>query len=261
MNNGGKDRRVAVVIPAKDEEETVAGTVRAARAIPHVDLVLVVDDGSSDRTQHAARAAGAVVVRHSVCRGKASAMETGGSVVAMRDAEGAPKRTLLFLDADLGESAVAASALVEPVLSGKVDCAIAVLPSQRGAGGFGMVKGLAKRAIAATTGWNVTAPLSGQRCISREAFDAAAPLAKGWGVEVGMTIDLLVAGYTLQEIPCDIHHRATGNNRAGMMHRLSQYKDVQMAVKARAMRGIRVPIRRRASAQSSQQLFAPYRAY
>ena len=38
------DQRVAVVIPAKDEEDRIAATIRAARAIPNVDLVIVVDD-------------------------------------------------------------------------------------------------------------------------------------------------------------------------------------------------------------------------
>lgn len=70
-------QRVAVVIPAKDEARRIAQTVRAAKAIPHVDLVLVVDDGSEDNTQDVARDAGAVVVRHSHNRGKAAAMETG----------------------------------------------------------------------------------------------------------------------------------------------------------------------------------------
>ena len=79
-------QRVAVIIPAKDESRRIAATVRSARAIPHVDLVLVVDDGSEDDTQHVAREAGAVVVRHSHNRGKAAAMETGAAVVAMRDA-------------------------------------------------------------------------------------------------------------------------------------------------------------------------------
>src|SRR5690625_6235304 len=78
-----RTQRVAVVIPAKDERERIAATVRAARAIPHVDLVVVVDDGSEDDTQDVARSAGAVVIRHSLNRGKASAMETGASVVAI----------------------------------------------------------------------------------------------------------------------------------------------------------------------------------
>jgi len=94
VRHGARSQRVAVVIPAKDEADRIAATVRAARAIPHVDLVLVVDDGSEDDTQHVARRAGAVVVRHSVNRGKASAMETGASVAAMRDVVGAPRRLL-----------------------------------------------------------------------------------------------------------------------------------------------------------------------
>ena len=43
---GARRQRVAVIIPAKDESRRIAATVRAARAIPGVDLVLVVDDGS-----------------------------------------------------------------------------------------------------------------------------------------------------------------------------------------------------------------------
>jgi len=249
------------VIPAKDEAESIAATVRAARAIPHVDLVLVVDDGSMDETQHAARRAGAVVVRHSVNRGKASAMETGASVVAMRDVEGAPPRLLLFIDADLGETAVATSPLVAPVAAGTADCTIAVLPPQPGAGGRGIVTGLARKAIERTTGWHATQPLSGQRCLTRDAFDAATPLARGWGVETGMTIDLLVAGFTLQEVPCDLRHRPSTNNLAGQLHRGRQYRDVTLAVSARRVRGVRVPHARRGDNPARQKPGRPYRAW
>ncbi|WP_370460163.1 glycosyltransferase [Pseudactinotalea sp. HY158] len=229
-------QRVAAIIPAKDEQDRVAATVRAARAIPHVDLVLVVDDGSSDDTQHRARAAGAVVVRHSVNRGKASAMETGASVVAMRDNPGASPRMLLFLDADLGETAVNAAPLVPPVLSGSADLSIATLPPQQGAGGRGIVTGFARRSIHNATGWSPDQPLSGQRCLTREAFDAATPLAHGWGVETGMTIDLLMQGYGVVEVPCDLRHRPSGNDLAGNLHRAAQLRSVMAAVTARKFR-------------------------
>ncbi|MCF4120643.1 glycosyltransferase family 2 protein [Antribacter sp. KLBMP9083] len=233
---GKNAQRVAVIIPAKDEAERIAATVRSARAIPHVDLVLVVDDGSEDKTQHVARDAGAVVVRHSHNRGKAAAMETGAAVVAMRDADGRPPRLLLFIDGDLGDTAVNTAPLVRPVREGVADVAIALLPKQAGAGGRGIVVGAARRAIESMTGWSPTQPLSGMRCLTREAFEAATPLARGWGVETGMTIDLLRRGYVAVEVPCDLKHRASANDLKGQMHRAAQYRDVMLAVGARRAR-------------------------
>lgn len=237
-------QRVAVVIPAKDESRRIAATVRAARAIPHVDLVLVVDDGSEDNTQHVAREAGAVVVRHSHNRGKAAAMETGAAVVAMRDAPDRPPRHLLFVDGDLAETAVNTAPLVPPVLEGVADLTIALLPPQPGAGGRGLVVGAARRAIAAMTGWTPTQPLSGMRCLTREAFEAATPLARGWGVEAGMTIDLLRRGFRVLEVPCDLRHRPSGTDLKGQLHRAAQYRDVQIAVNARRARAAVGSVRR-----------------
>ncbi len=256
------EQRVAVVIPAKDEAERIAATVRACRAIPRVDLVVVVDDGSTDATQDHARAAGAVTVRHSVTRGKASAMETGASIVGMRDYVDGPSRLLLFIDADLGDSAACCADLVAPVVDGIADMSVAVPPKQAGAGGRGRVVRAARTAIAAATGWAPVAPLSGQRCLSREAYEAAAPLAEGWGVEVGLSIDVLVAGLTVIEVPCDITHRVTGNDRAGMLHRAAQYKDVLRAIAARKVRRRRIPAKALdEDLIRSQSPFHAYRAW
>ncbi len=224
--------RVAAIIPAKDEAKFIAATVRACRAIPKVDLVLVVDDGSEDDTGTAARNAGAVVVRHSVNRGKASAIETGGSVVAMRDIEGREPRLLLFVDADLGESATSCAALVDAVESGTSDMAVGVVP---GLLARNPASRLARSAIQAATGWVSAQPLSGQRCITREAFDNAAPLARGWGVEVGMSIDVLVAGYTVQEIGIDIRKLSP----FAEAHQAAKYRDISLALAARRLRRVR----------------------
>lgn len=229
-------QRIAVIIPAKDEAIRIAQTVRSARAIPGVDLILVVDDGSSDRTQDAARAAGAVVVRHPHNQGKAAAMETGAAVVAMRDVADRPPRLLLFIDADLTDTAVNVAPLTEPVLAGDADLAIANLPPQPGAGGRGIVVKTARRAIKALGNWHANQPLSGMRCLTREAFEAASPLARGWGVEVGMSIDLLRQGFTLVEVPCDLSHRPSGRDLGGQLHRAAQLRDVQLAIAARRVR-------------------------
>lgn len=234
--------RVACVIPAKDEEQRIAATVTAARALPHVQIVIVCDDGSSDRTGEHAAAAGAIVVTHTRNRGKAAAVESavnGLGVLEQRD-DRPECGTLLLLDADLAESAANCAPLVEPVVSGRADLTIGVLPAQQtpeGAtpGGFGLVMGAAARGITELTGWTPRAPLSGQRCITRRAFELTSPLAAGWGVEVGMTIDVLRAGLTVEEIDIDLRHRATGTDLAGQVHRAKQLRDVTRALAARGM--------------------------
>lgn len=231
---------VAVVIPAKDEAQRLAATVRASAGLPGVDLVVVVDDGSSDGTATVAEQAGAVVVRHPRNRGKAAALTTGAAEVARAEAVATaggwatPPRLLLFVDADLEQSAANLAPLIAPVLHDEAEMTIAVLPPQaRPGGGFGLVVGLARDGIAARTGWQATQPLSGMRCLSRAAFDRALPLAAGWGVEVGLTLDVLGAGGRVLEVPCELHHRVTGRDLRSQLHRARQYRDVWRALHLR----------------------------
>lgn len=230
-----RDRpRVAAVIPAHDEARRIAATIRAVRAIPSVDLVLVVDDGSMDDTQHVAREAGAVVVRHSHNRGRAAALETGAAVVAMRDVPGRPPRSLLLLAADLAEAAVTVAPLVPPVLSGEADMTVALLPPAPT--GRGIVVRAARRAIAQLTGWSPGAPLSPLRCVSRAAFEAATPLAHGAGVEPAMTIDLLRAGFRVLEVPVELRHHPGGSTLRNQARRVAGARDVELAISARRAR-------------------------
>jgi glycosyltransferase involved in cell wall biosynthesis len=237
-------RSVAVVIPAKDESERIAATVRTAASIPLVELVVVVDDGSSDDTTAVARAAGADVVRHERNRGKGTAMQTGAAYVARHEVGTEVPRALLFVDADLQESARETAALTTAVLADEADMTIAVLPPQSApGGGHGFVVRLARNGVERLTGWTPTQPLSGMRCLRREAFDAAQPLARGWGVEVGLTVDLLRQGMRVVEVPCDLHHRVTGKDLSAQLHRAAQYRDVWRALMVRRLRGARRPKR------------------
>jgi glycosyltransferase involved in cell wall biosynthesis len=237
-DGGSDDARIGVVIPAKDEAERIGTTVRAVLGMPGVRHVLVVDDGSVDATGPQAALAGAVVVRHARNRGKGAAMETGAARIALLDAEqGLAPSVLLFVDADLGESATQTAVLAGPTLDGTADMTIAVLPPQRTAGGgHGLVVNLSRNGIRRATGWTATQPLSGMRSLTREAFEAARPLAPGWGVETGLTIDLLSAGYRVLEVPCDLHHRVTGRDLLAQLHRGMQYRDVARALVARRLR-------------------------
>jgi glycosyltransferase involved in cell wall biosynthesis len=234
---------VACVIPAKDEVERIVATVDAVRKIAGVDLVVVVDDGSTDGTAEAAERAGAIVVRHPRNRGKAAAMETGAAAVAKHDGAGAgagaQARHLLFLDADLADSATGAEPLIEPVLAGRADMTIGTLPPQVRAdgskvGGHGFVVRLARSGIEQATGWAPEQPLSGQRCLTRVAFEAALPLAPGFGVEAALSIDLGRKGFRIIEVPVDVRHRASGTDLRGQLHRARQYLHLRRALSARS---------------------------
>ena len=225
---------VAVVIPAKNESDRIQATVAGAAGLPGVDLVVVVDDGSTDGTGALAEGAGATVVRHGRRRGKAAAMETGAEAVRLLErANGrSSPRPLLFLDGDLGATAGAAGPLTEPVLAGDADMTIAVFTDRVKRGGHGLVVGLSGAGIERATGWRPAQPLNGQRCLTRAAFEAARPLAPGFGVETALTIDLLRLGMRVTEVEVPLAHRATGNDWRAQLHRARQVADVARALAA-----------------------------
>ena len=224
---------VVVVIPALNEQQRIAATVTAARTIPGVAAVVVADDGSTDNTSAVATESGAYVVRLPRNRGKAAAMVAGAGAATAQGYADAP---LLFLDADLEQTAATAAPLVAPVLDGRADMTIAILPPGTPGGGHGFVVRLASRGIVRATGWTPTQPLSGQRCIRRELFDAVQPLAWGFGVETGLTIDALRRGATVLECPVPIAHRVPGTSWRDQIHRARQYRDVWLALAARRLR-------------------------
>ncbi|MFN3865688.1 MAG: glycosyltransferase family 2 protein, partial [Demequina sp.] len=198
----------AALIVAHNQARRIAATVRAARAIPGIDLVLVVDDASADNTQELARRAGAVVVRHSHHRGRTASVETGASVIAMRDDPGRRARAVLLLPGGLGQHAIGAAPLVPAVTEHVADLAIALTEIPGTA--TGASARAARRAIEHASGWVPTEPLGAIRCLTREALEAAIPLAHGGGLEVGMTIDVLRAGLTVTEVECEIRHKPQG---------------------------------------------------
>ena len=227
--------QVAVVIPAYNEADRVGDTAAAAATLTGVDLVVVVDDGSRDSTARVAGEAGALVLRHPRNRGKAAAMETGAETVRGLDQRERPAepRHLLFLDADLGATAAAAGPLIVPVTADEADMTIAVFTERVKLGGHGFVVRLSAAGIRRATGWAPVQPLNGQRCLSRAAYDAARPLARGFGVETAMTIDLKRRGLRVTEVEVPLAHRATGTGLRAQLHRARQFADVAWALATR----------------------------
>ena len=218
---------VAILLAARDEQDRIALTISALRdAFPEA-RVIVADDGSRDATAAAAEEAGAQVLRLPR-RGKGQAL-----TLAER---AAPYGPILLCDADLDGS-------LRPLADADADLAIAAFAERQG-GGFGLVKGVARRLLRAATGFDAREPLSGQRFLSEAAREACFPLAAGFGCDTGGTLGALRAGRSVVEVELLLRHRTTARDLRGFLHRGRQLVDVLLAFGPAATnhRGLRLPL-------------------
>jgi glycosyltransferase involved in cell wall biosynthesis len=223
--------RVCALLPAYNEGARIGTTVDALKSRRQISRVIVVDDGSDDDTADQARAAGADRVLTQPNGGKGAALQAAYS--AARD----DGDIFLLLDADLGASAADAVKLLLPLFDGTADMTIGLLPpdpafTETGeSGGMGFVVGLARWGIARRTGQTFAQPLSGQRAVRREVLEAVGgTFARGFGVEVGLTIGALKHGFRVQEVPTEFRHHVTGGDWASVLHRSRQFVDVARVV-------------------------------
>jgi glycosyltransferase involved in cell wall biosynthesis len=220
---------VAVIIAARNEADRIGDTLDALKGAFPGAPVWVADDASEDGTAEVAMSHGGQVVRRGRVHGK------GGNVGAAAQAaisDGMPD-LVLICDGDLGSSAGALPGLLEPVRVGECDLAIASFRRRVG-GGFGVALRFARWAIERRCGYRAGAPISGQRAMRGEVLQAVLPFAQGYGMEIGMTVDAVRAGYRVQEVELDLEHRATGRTLGGFVHRFRQLRDFARAYRERA---------------------------
>jgi len=210
-----------VIVAARNEADRIAQTVAALRGALPEAKVYVADDASEDGTAEAALAAGAEVISRRRPHGK------GANVTAAAEAalsvEPGPS-AILLCDGDLGDSAARLTALLEAVQAGECDLAVGAF-SRRAGGGFGVALGFARRELRRLCGLEASAPISGQRAMRTEVLRATLPFARGYGMEIGMTVDAVRAGFRLREYELDLEHRATGRDLGGFVHRGRQLAD------------------------------------
>ena len=179
-------------MPARDEATTVAANVLAALGCRFTREVIVVDDGSGDGTGEEAAAAGAKVIRRNAPTGsKAESMALG---VAASDAD-----AFLFVDADCtGLTATHLDEVCLPFIEGRATMSIGFFD-------YGPVRN-----------WLVlrSPPLSGQRVLPREIFEAVPPSKlNGYTIEV-----------RLNEVVCEARLRFSARTMEGVFHRTKRDK-------------------------------------
>ncbi len=208
--------RIVALVPAFNEEHRIAATIQAIAKIPQLDQIVVIDDGSRDNTADVARKNNAHLIRLEKNKGKGGALNTGWQQV--------PADIYLLLDADLEHSAILGGELLLPLIEDKADMSIAnfvgdQVDEKEGKTGFGLAKGVARLGIRCLSGYKASSPLSGQRAVSAQILRSCGGVAQDFGVEVGLTIDAVRAGFRVVEVDLPMTHRATGRDIAGFKHR------------------------------------------
>jgi glycosyltransferase involved in cell wall biosynthesis len=191
--------RTIIVIPAYNEERTITDVVRDATAV--ADAVVVVDDGSRDRSGALAKNAGAIVVRHAVNRGLGGALGTGIAAALRLGAD-----AIVTMDGDGQHRAEDARRIFGRLASGDVDFVIGsrLLPQESG-GKMPfhrvMFNKFANLFTYALFGVFVTDSQSGLRGLSRAAAEQVDLRTNGMEVSTEFIKEAKEKRWRLAEIP------------------------------------------------------------
>jgi glycosyltransferase involved in cell wall biosynthesis len=190
---------VLALIPALNAEESIGTVIRDCKAIN--EDVVVIDDGSMDRTAEIAREAGAQVVTHAVNRGKGAALKTGFAyalehgfdAVVTLDADGQhlPREIPKFVAAH-------AECGADLIIGGRAHLFGEMLPRRRFANRF------SARCIAYASKTNVTDSQSGFRLYSARLLAAIRLRSDGFDMESEVIVQAGCRGFKVITIPIDL---------------------------------------------------------
>ncbi len=189
----------AIVIPALNEEATIAAVVAGAAGYGQP---IVVDDGSTDATAAAAAAAGALVVRHERNGGYDSALASG-----FARAEDLGFDALVTMDADAQHDPTALAALLAPLLAGEADVVVGVRPrcarwAER------VFTGYARRR------YGIPDVLCGMKAYSMDMYRRF-PGALDGSIGTGLALAAARAGARLAFVPVPVRIRPSGRTQFG----------------------------------------------
>lgn len=214
-----KRGKVVVVIPAYNEEENILNTIENVKKIDLIDEIVVVDDGSSDKTSQIVENLNDIkLITLENNSGKGYAIKKAIEVIDYD--------YMVLLDGDLGESSYEVNKLIEPVIQDECDVSIARFGRAKKKGGFGLVKNLAKYGVYFYTGEKIDTTLSGQRVYKKEVVEKITYIPNRFGVEVAMTVGTFRNKFRIKEVDVTMSHSETGRDIDGFVHRGRQFSDI-----------------------------------
>jgi glycosyltransferase involved in cell wall biosynthesis len=191
------------VIPCLNEERFIGSVVLKTRK--YVDLVIVVDDGSVDSTAEIAQAAGAIVLRHEVNRGKGAALNTAFGKIK----EIGAVRALVLLDGDGQHEPAAIPELLKPILDGNADAVVGSRLLSR-SNRIPFYRRTGQRILSVVTNvgskTKLTDSQSGFRAFSPKALEVLKFGQEGFGVESEMQFLIQSNNLKTTEVPILVNY-------------------------------------------------------
>lgn len=183
---------VSLVIPAKNEARFIERVIRVAKRIREIREIIVVDGGSVDKTPEIARRLGAKLVYQSQYR-------YPGKGIAMRDGfYYSTGEIVVYVDADIKNiSEEFLRRLFQPILDGVADFVKGAFARRAGRVTELVAKPLLRLFYPELS--KFSQPLSGEIAGLRKAFEVV-EWEPGWGVDIGILIDVYRAGLRVVEI-------------------------------------------------------------
>jgi glycosyltransferase involved in cell wall biosynthesis len=192
-------RPLRVIIPCLDEEAAIGPLVAALRRnLDARDRVIVVDNGSRDRTAEVASAAGAEVI---------SEPRLGYGRACLAGARAAGDGIAVFLDGDGADCPEDLDRVVSQVRAGSADLVVGAR-RDREPGSMTALQRFGNRLATSLIGWSCGAEVSDlgpMRAIRVDRLLALEPRARTYGWSTEMTVKALRAGYRYVEVP--VRHR------------------------------------------------------
>jgi glycosyltransferase involved in cell wall biosynthesis len=213
------EKDTLVFIPAWNEEANLPAVLRELRAkIPEADL-LVVDDGSTDRTAHVAREFGAEVLSFGENRGLRAAIAAGYGYAAEHGYAYCGR-----VDADGQHPVDELRKLFEIVRSGKCDVAVGSRYATPGGNGFSRERyatsptrrlgtGLLRRSIEVVLDRPFHDATSGMYAVNAKAMPILAQPYTSGAPEVEAVLRLHEQGLAVDEVPVEMRERASGESK------------------------------------------------
>ncbi len=237
------EARGLAIVPALNEERTIAQVVGEIRSYdPRLEIV-VVDDGSTDRTAEVARAAGARVLQLPFNLGIGGAVQTGFRYARENDFDFAVR-----VDGDGQHDPAQLGAIVEPVLRGEAD--IVVGSRYLSASGDGYRSSVPRRmgirilawVVSKLTGQRISDPTSGFQALNRKAIALFAADYPHDYPEVEALVLLLRHRLRLQEVPIVMRPRTAGRSSIQTLSSAYYMVKVLLALLVSSFRRTVVPL-------------------